>query len=849
MKKLMAVFSMVLFLSSFGLTAAQTANVSTTTSAFSDVDSGNLNFDAIQNLKQSGMVQGYSDGTFKPDQTVNRAEFIKMLLASKDTGVSGSNCFSDVGSAWYAGYVCTAKTQGLVSGDAGKNTFRPGDNINFAEAAKIIANFYKLDESGSANVWYQPFVRALSTQNAVPLSVENFDQPVTRAEVAEMIWRVKDDVNNKASRTFDEISGTKATTLASCSALKARFDENSYGGYPGPIMYDKALNVAAPAPMAATTSGAQISTPAAPNYSQTNVQVQGVDEADIVKNDGQFIYTIKGSTVRIVKAFPSSNLAELARFDLTLSDANFYPSELYVDGNQMVVVGSSNQYITPYAVDSGVVAPGAVAAPMAKIASYMPIRGGGQVSVYVVDITDRTAPKVVRNYKFDGSYNTSRKIGNMLYMVMNQYHGFPMYYADPAVTVSTDTTQQTQTTQTVPTATDLLPSFVDSNVGTNQPVTDCNQVLIMPRTNTMNFLIVAAVPLSTDGVVKTKVMLGDIGNVFVSQNNLYVASNDWGGFYGYMPIIQNDSTVINKFSLNGGDVQYVATAHVHGSVVNQYSMDEYNDYFRIATTVQTYGMTETQTSNNVYVLDKNMNQVGKLENFAKGETIYGVRFVADKGYVVTFQQVDPLHIIDLRNPTNPAMAGILTIPGYSAYLHPLAGNYLLGIGKEVDASIDADKVHTSGAVYYTAIQGIKLSIFDVTNVNAPKELFKQVIGGYGTDSQVLYDPKALMIDEATGLLALPVTVYEGPADSSKLTFSGVYLYKIDLQKGLIYLGKVSHLTSDELAALPTSGISDYSKNIDRALYIGDSLYTVSQYMVKSNLLTDLSKENSIVLAQ
>jgi inhibitor of cysteine peptidase len=245
-------------------------------------------------------------------------------------------------------------------------------------------------------------------------------------------------------------------------------------------------------------------------------------------------------------------------------------------------------------------------------------------------------------------------------------------------------------------------------------------------------------------------------------------------------------------------------------------MDEYDGNFRIATTWQ-----KTTQINNVYVLDMNLAQVGKLENLAEGERIYSVRFMGDKGYIVTFRQVDPFFIIDLSNPIEPKVAGELKIPGYSSYLHPFDENHVIGLGKENNT--------------------VKLSLFDVTDVNAPTEIARYIIEGDYTDSHALYDPKAFLFDKEKELLVIPISITNyGVIDSKEgETFAlqggfwqGAYVFQLNTD-GFTLEGRITHQEN-------TSYVYDYNKWVNRALYIENTLYTISNTRMKLNSLDTLA---------
>jgi uncharacterized secreted protein with C-terminal beta-propeller domain len=227
----------------------------------------------------------------------------------------------------------------------------------------------------------------------------------------------------------------------------------------------------------------------------------------------------------------------------------------------------------------------------------------------------------------------------------------------------------------------------------------------------------------------------------------------------------------------------------------------------------------------------NLAVVGKLENLASGETLHSARFMGDKCYLVTFQKIDPLFVIDLSQPVNPNVLGELKIPGYSDYLHPFDENHIIGVGKE---TVEADE---GDFAWY---QGIKLSLFDVSNVNEPQQMAKVTIGDRGTDSPVLSDPKAFLFDASKNLLVLPVNL--AVIDSSgqdvrsssygSLVWQGVYVYSLTLSGGFELKGTISQIDAQVNPSM------DMNSWITRALYIDNTLYTVSEEKLQLNSLTD-----------
>jgi uncharacterized secreted protein with C-terminal beta-propeller domain len=379
-----------------------------------------------------------------------------------------------------------------------------------------------------------------------------------------------------------------------------------------------------------------------------------------------------------------------------------------------------------------------------------------------------------------------------------------------------------------------LPKICLNNVTVEVPATDIYYSNISDSSYTYTMIVALNVQDFLHKPVFQPFMFGSAHEMYVSLNNIYLAYWDWSYIDGV------GKTNIHRIHIENDSIEYVASGAVPGYVLNQFSMDEYNGYFRIATT-STSGMRFSggASQNNVYVLDMDMKLVGALENLASGETIYSARFVGKRGYLVTFKKIDPLFVIDLSNPFSPSVLGYLKITGYSDYLHPYDENHIIGIGKETVAAEEGD---------FAWYQGVKISLFDVTDVEHPKEIDKFIIGDRGTDSPVLSDHKALLFDKAKSLLALPVTVAEidpskyggevPPYTSGDFVWQGTYVFNATLTEGLVLKGRITHLKAD---------IFDNSLYVKRALYIGNVLFTVSDKMIKMNNLETLAEINKVQL--
>jgi uncharacterized secreted protein with C-terminal beta-propeller domain len=368
-------------------------------------------------------------------------------------------------------------------------------------------------------------------------------------------------------------------------------------------------------------------------------------------------------------------------------------------------------------------------------------------------------------------------------------------------------------------------------------------------------MITAAIPLNDSTKdISRNVIVGNSENIYASEQNLYVASTDWSGGYYPSPAYNSSNTKLYKFALENGKISYSSEGLVPGTILNQFSMDEFRGNFRIATTQNDWVMGKNKMSNNVYVLDSGLKTLGKLENIAPGEKIYSTRFLGNRGYMVTFKSIDPLFAFDLTNPRAPKILGELKIPGYSDYLHPYDENHLIGFGKDVDPA-EAEK--NPDFIYYTAVKGFKMGLFDVTDPAKPKEMFKEIIGDQGSYSELLYNHKALLFDKAKNLIAFPISVTQNCAiaNNCQLTanypttnFIGAYVYGLDLQNGFKLKAKITHLNDQESSDLLKNGYGNWEKSIQRILYIGDTLYTVSQGAVKANALSDFRELKMIDLA-
>ena len=519
-------------------------------------------------------------------------------------------------------------------------------------------------------------------------------------------------------------------------------------------------------------------------YSETNTQVKGVDEADIIKTDGQYIYYVRNGGVEIIKANADGSFEYMSLYKLP--DGNMPLDEIYVDGDYIIAIGSQYKYNATY------------------------------TTAVVINTKNKNAPKLERSVEVKGDYVTSRKIGSSVYFTANQYlwHG----------------------------SDEILPSYRDtaisgiankSNKTDKSDKTDANMIEIgydrlrcfpVINGNSMTSLVGFNID-RPDEEAFIETFLGCGNTIYMSGTSMYIVTESYDD-EGY-------NTTINKFAADDGKLVFVKSGKAPGAVLNQFSMDEYQSHFRIATTVNNYNYRtgSSREYNGLYIFDSAMQLAGSIDDIAPGEHIYSVRFMGSRAFMVTFKTVDPLFAIDLSDPKNPIILGALKIPGYSNYLHPYDENHLIGFGKDT-------VVDSYNNAYYTSM---KISLFDVTDMTNPVEMFVETIGARGTDSELLNNHKALLFSKEKNLLAFPVRVYESTKKAvdgvmpsyGTFSFAGAYIYDIDLKNGFTFRDKITHLSGQDMLKSSDWGAND-DFYIQRLLTIRDTLYAASDGKITSH---------------
>lgn len=600
--------------------------------------------------------------------------------------------------------------------------------------------------------------------------------------------------------------------------------------------------------LAADSSGGQVV-----DYSQTNVQVAGVDEPDIVKTDGTYLYIVSGNKVIIVGAYPAEEA--VIECEITFNDSTNIHN-IFISGSRLVVFATTYEYpiyknILP--VDE-IPSPRWYSSP--------------DTYVKIFDLENMENPEIIRDIVVGGSFSGARMIGDYVYVITTQY-SYSTLLTDDQV---------------------IVPRIMVDGEIRDVSISDIFYVDIPEKSNTFTNILSVHVHDDEQEINEKTFLLGNGQTLYVSRDNIFVTYSTQ--YYDYeileeiidevlMPvlpesitselelvntlhledyqkktvtewILQNyaqdideeqkqkiakeiihrtERTIIHRISISDGEITYEAQGDVPGFVNNQFSLSEHDGYLRVSTTTQGWmirsyiGNVESQ--NNVYVLDMDLDIVGSVEDLASGEQIYATRFIGDKCYLVTFKQIDPFFVIDLSDPTNPEVLGELKIPGFSTYLHPYDETHIIGIGR------DGGKV--------------KISLFDVSDMSNPVELSKYEIEndetGWGwTQSSALYEHKAFLFDKEKNLLVMPV------GDYSK---QSAYVFDVSIDGGIKLKGTVTPNHEDQSEQEDDETIYyynyDYGNSIKRTLYIEDVLYTISDNMVKMNDLQTLSEINSVTL--
>lgn len=590
------------------------------------------------------------------------------------------------------------------------------------------------------------------------------------------------------------------------------------------------------------TDGAPNSGESPDEYSETNVQEQGVDEPDLTKTDGEYIYVAQRGELTIVDSWPAEETHKVASLPI---EGN--PFSLFLRDDRALV----------FSYDWDLTDDGAASE----------LRYGQSTRLTIVDVSDRTNPAVLREIDLEGWFTNARMIGGDVYVVMQTWTDMPYELWDllwngqiglpeanweaPELVQAVIRAQarailRPYVEQAVglagPDA--VLPHIVDrapGEPGTLEPVLSCADMWRpegLSRPSVLSLLHLDLDEGTAGGSVTGEGLLADGWTVYASQDHLFIAQTSWWWWWGWGDLDLN--THIHEFSLDGEGSTYLASGEVDGWVLNQFSMGEYDGFLRVATTDTDWwwGVAQTdvnEPANNVFVLEQegtSLSVVGEIGGIAPGERIFSARFQGERGYLVTFEQTDPLFTLDLSDPTAPTVVGMLEVTGFSSYLHPVGDDRLLSVGMEADVNGQTT--------------GLAVSMFDVSDFANPSLLDRYVITtGDWSWSEALWDHHAFTYFD--GVLTIPMYSYEWDSNDYN-GFSGLLMLDVDLETGFTELGRIDHSDmvneseciwywgSNSTEASMPCGDSWWYASMRRGIVIEDTIYSLSDYGLRVNEL-------------
>lgn len=557
--------------------------------------------------------------------------------------------------------------------------------------------------------------------------------------------------------------------------LSEDYNYNEYG-YGSKSSYDGgfAVNEAADtvAPTASSSGGGS---------SSTNVQVSGVDEADIIKNDGRYIYYVTYNNIKIIDTEGQSPKL-VGSIDLQ-NMQNIYVNDIYIVDNYLVLNGGRYEYIG----DDGAIIPYDMVYT-SKSSMIYPVSSKSFTTFMVYDISDKSKPELVRTVETEGYAISTRLIGSTIYFVTNKWINSFVY---------SDANDY-----------DILPIYRDTAVSEDITAIQPADICYFPESQDSQYMIAGAFDITSNEPLKPNAYLGSGSQIYMNQNSLYIAKINYN-YANYTDDINVKSsigssgytTLIYRFAIDGTSLEFKGTAEVDGYMSSQYALDEYNGFLRIATGTPSNG-------NGIATIDiDTMEVVGSISGLAVNESIYSVRFMGNTGYMVTYRQVDPLFVFDLSDPANPVMTGELKIPGFSQYLHPVGENYLVGFGRNTAELYYLNENRDYVGTGQVSDLGFKLSLFDISDKQNPKEVFVKKYS-QNSYSDASYNPRSIMVDAANNIFAFPIS----QADNKfNYTYGGTVV-QIDPDNGFVTLADVN---------------PDYYTYNTRFCYIGSKLYYVA----------------------
>jgi uncharacterized secreted protein with C-terminal beta-propeller domain len=590
-------------------------------------------------------------------------------------------------------------------------------------------------------------------------------------------------------------------------------------------------------------NGAEDTKNSAPSqYTTTNNQVAGVDEADFVKNDGTRIFVLSANKLYATQSWPADQLGVQGKLEI-----EGWPQEMFLNGANVVVFSSVWQKlplqgdVTCNGLDCG-------------------FFFSNSTKVTVVDVSSLSNLRVTQEYYLPGNYQSGRKVGDSVRLVTTDGFHFPLamqWWPDWKPEFNTDDNARKQAFNDLIAKNEVL--IRDQKLSDWLPaasLTMSGTHMILPQSCTafskvnapvrLGTITVSTLDLTKPGTLDRSSIIGESGQIYASEKNLYVATQHW---WWWPAPGQKDTTYVHKFDISNPDkATYLASGKVDGHIVDQFSMDENAaGYFRMATTTgervpdtmnpQNWWGT-IKLTNHISVMTEDsghLKVLGTSATISDGERITASRFLGDTAYVTTFQNTDPFVTFDLKDPTNPKKVGTLEIPGQSSYIHPIDTGHVMTIGT-YQPPPDAN-----GNVDWSA-RRLQLAIYDVSDLSNPQQTFSQLVGTAYSWSDAQFDHKAFNYFAAKGLLAIPFAdwnySYSGDQYWSAFT-SDLRVFKVDPNAGFTPVGAVS-MADMYQAEQYYNWIYYWMPNVRRSVMADDFVYSISDSGIRVANISNLS---------
>ncbi|HZO98558.1 MAG TPA: beta-propeller domain-containing protein [Gaiellaceae bacterium] len=561
-------------------------------------------------------------------------------------------------------------------------------------------------------------------------------------------------------------------------------------GLGAPLAVDK-LAVPGAARATAPAASADSAPQEGVDYSGTNVQETGVDEPDLVKTNGNTLFAAAAGQLQSVDVTGKTpKLLDTLKLD------DGWSHELLLSGTHLLVLSRGGYWAEPLP---------------ATAARMLPIRPSSS-TLTEVDVSDPSDLRVVKTLTLDGAYVDARMIGTTVRVVSSSPMPVELPFVTPSQTLPEAAAKaRNQAVVARSRASAWLPSYRLGRQA-ERPLVQCRDVLRPRQFSGLGMLTVTTIDLAKGlAPVDTAGLMTDARIVYASPTKLFVATERWSARPDPATPDEarpNVTTEIHAFDISDAShTTYLGSGSVPGYLLNQWSLSDFQDVLRVVSTDQPawWGGGAGDDSQSYLTTFRagggKLTQVGQLGGLGQGERVYAVRFIGETGYVVTFKQVDPLHTLDVSDPAHPQLLGALTIPGYSAYLHPVGDGLLLGIGQDVGD--------------HNEPTGTQVSLFDVSDLKHPTRLYHYSLGRGWSAAES--DHHAFLYWPATGLVVVPFGQ------------SAVGM-KVDRASGVRELGRI----------VQTDANASYLPQIERALVVRDTVLTVSDAGVKSNSLSTLA---------